>query len=268
MLLEGQTVLITGGSSGIGLELARGFSSRGCRVVVCGRTRARLDAAERELENTTAVACDLSREDERERLFSTMRERFPELAILVNNAAMLQYYELGTTPSTSPSAAEEISTNLTAVIELTTLFLPILKTRPHAALVNISSAVAYTPLATAPVYSATKAALHSFSQSLRWQLRETPVRVFEVFPPSTDTPLIRRLETGKLSPADVATRTLRGLERDREELRIGKASLLHWLSRIAPGFALTATNRLVRVKPEGQEEEARAERIGGAPGRM
>jgi short-subunit dehydrogenase involved in D-alanine esterification of teichoic acids len=134
---------------------------------------------------------------------------------------------------------QEIRINLEAPAILVSQFLPMLSTAAEAAVVNISSGLALVPKASAPVYCATKAALHSFSKALRYQFNDAGgrIKVFEVLPPLVDTDMTRGRRSGKISPEDVAVATLEGMLRDRYEIRVAKVRLLYWIYRFAPGLA-------------------------------
>jgi uncharacterized oxidoreductase len=188
MNLSGNTVLVTGGASGIGLALASRFLAAGSRVIVCGRRHAALrDAVEAHPELVTR-ACDLARADERESLAEWVVDAFPDLNVLVNNAGIQRRFQL-TDPESWETTHHEIAINLDAPIHLGMLLLPHLQAKPSAAIVNVTSGLAYVPFVAAPVYSATKAALHSYTLSLRHHLADTSVRVIEIVPPAVNTDL-------------------------------------------------------------------------------
>ena len=186
--LFGRTVLVTGGTSGIGLALARRFAAAGSRVVVCGRRADRLREIEEAEPRVRGIASDLADEAARRALVAKVTADMPELDVLVNNAGIQRRMDL---PREQDAAGirEEIAINLEAPIHLATLLLPRFLARPYAAIVNVTSGLAFTPLARVPVYCATKAALHSFTLSLRRQLEGTAVDVVEIAPPAVDTDL-------------------------------------------------------------------------------
>jgi uncharacterized oxidoreductase len=188
MDLSANTVLVTGGASGIGLALATRLYRAGNVVAVCGRREDKLREARERLPSLMTRVCDLSRADERRELVEWVARDLPDLNVLVNNAGVQRYPEL-TGASDWASAEEEIAINFSAPVHLTMLLCPQLMRQKMAAIVNITSGLAFTPLARAPVYSATKAALHSFTLSLRHQLADTPVQVIEIAPPAVDTDL-------------------------------------------------------------------------------
>jgi uncharacterized oxidoreductase len=192
MELSGHTVLVTGGASGIGLAIARRFLEAGSRVVVCGRRESALRAAAETYPGLATRVCDVARADEREALVAWAVDAFPALDVLVNNAGIQRRFRLAE-PEPWEATREEIAINLDAPVHLSLLLLPHLRARAEggarAAIVNVTSGLAFVPFAIAPVYSATKAALHSFTLSLRHQLAESGVRVVEIVPPAVNTDL-------------------------------------------------------------------------------
>ena len=188
MKLTGNTILITGGTSGIGLALARRLAAAGNTVLVCGRSAAKIAALRASDPQLRTYACDVGTEADRLRLFAEVIRDFPALNILFNNAGMQTFPALDGTAGWEEAKAE-IATNLEAPIHLAMLFAGHLAGRPNAAILNTTSGLAHVPLAVAPVYSATKAALHSFTLSLRYQFRDKPIRVIEVSPPHVETDL-------------------------------------------------------------------------------
>jgi uncharacterized oxidoreductase len=233
--IDGNTVLITGGATGIGFALAEKFVRAGSEVIVCGRRKSKLEAAKRRLPALNIRLCDVSAEPDRKGLLHWTAARFPSLNTLINNAGIQRSIDFK-----SPTAAklpsfkdDEVNINLAAPIRLCALFTPRLLRRNKAAIVNISSGLAFVPMAMTPVYCATKAAIHSFTLSLRHQLRNTSVRVFEAAPPTTDTELDRSFageqeqEYRGISPGEVAAAIMEGIKADREEILVGEAQRLY-----------------------------------------
>jgi uncharacterized oxidoreductase len=189
MDLSSRTVLITGGSSGIGLGLAEAFHSRGSTVIVCARDEKGLAAVAEKLPGVVALPCDVADERQRKDLAADVLSRFPDLDVLVNNAGIQRYVDLKKGYVELKSGEDEIAVNFVAVVELTALFIEHLLSRPAAAVVNISSGLAFMPMPSTPIYNATKAAVHTYSLVLRQQLKGTSVEVVEIVPPLVDTNL-------------------------------------------------------------------------------
>jgi uncharacterized oxidoreductase len=232
MKTSGNTVLITGGGSGIGLALAEALLQRRNEVIVCGRRRERLQAAKKRLPQIHVRVCDVSSAQSRRALVDWLASNFKDFNLLVNNAGIQRSVDFLKGPRDLEDADEEIATNLTAPIHLSALLIPHLRRKKEAAIVNISSGLAFTPLAAVPVYCATKAAVHSLSLCLRHQLRDTSVQIFEVAPPMVSTELSgsrkRPEETEHtMSPEAVAVGILDALERNDHEVALGAAANLH-----------------------------------------
>jgi uncharacterized oxidoreductase len=180
--------LITGGSSGIGLGFAQEFLKLGNTVIVCGRNAERLEKVKNINPEIIIRQCDVSIAEQREQLFSWIEKNYPGLNVLINNAGV----QLNTDIINALNLKRvntEIETNLIAPIHLSSLFNHFLSTKKESAIINISSGLAFAPLAFMPVYCATKAALHSYTLSLRHQLKKTSIKVFEIIPPEVDTSL-------------------------------------------------------------------------------
>jgi uncharacterized oxidoreductase len=189
MNLSSSTVLVTGGATGIGLALASRFHAAGATVAVCGRREEKLRELRARLPGVVTRVCDVSLPDERRALAAWIVRELPALNVLVNNAGIQRYSALAAGEGDWTLTAEEIAINFEAPVHLALLLIPHLRQQTEPAIVNVTSGLAFTPLARAPVYSATKAALHSFTLSLRHQLADTPVMVIEIAPPAVDTDL-------------------------------------------------------------------------------
>src|SRR5665213_2880039 len=188
MELGGHTMLITGGASGIGLALATRFLRAGSRVIVCGRRADALrDAAAAHPGLITHVG-DVATAAAREALIAWVTKAHPDVNVLVNNAGVQRRLQL-TEPANWDEVHQEIAINFEAPLHLSMLLLPHLAGQPRPAILNITSGLSFTPLTAAPVYSATKAALHSLTLSLRQQLANTPVSIVEIIPPAVNTDL-------------------------------------------------------------------------------
>ncbi|MGV3614472.1 MAG: SDR family oxidoreductase [Fimbriimonas sp.] len=189
MDVSNATVLVTGGSTGIGFALARRFAESGARVIVCGRRVEALHEAKAAVPSLITIRCDVAKETDRIALFDNVTRDYPELNVLVNNAGIQNRPPKFTEAQDWPSLKNELAINFEAPVHLASLFVPFLAKRANPALINVTSGLAFVPLAFMPTYCATKAALHSFTLSLRRQLADTPVRVVEIAPPAVNTDL-------------------------------------------------------------------------------
>ena len=188
MNLSGNTVLVTGGASGIGLAIARRFLDAGSTVIICGRRGDKLHDAQAAHPAMHVAVADISRDDQRLALVDWVTGAFPAVNVLVNNAGIQRRVSL-LEQEPWEDTRQEIAINLEAPIHLSRLFVPHLIKQDDAAIINVTSGLSFVPLAAVPIYCSTKAALHSFTLSLRHQLRDSPVRVIEVVPPAVDTDL-------------------------------------------------------------------------------
>jgi uncharacterized oxidoreductase len=191
MKLSGNTILITGGGSGIGLATAERFIKGGNQVIICGRRENTLQKAKEIFPDIITRTCDLTIESERIALFDWVTANYPEVNVLVNNAGIQQRFNVlkADVKYNWSYFSKEITANLEAPIHLSILFAPFFAEKGKAAIINVTSGLAFTPLAIAPIYSASKSALHSFTMSLRHQLSATSIEVIEVAPPAVNTDL-------------------------------------------------------------------------------
>ena len=230
MDISGNTVLITGGGTGIGLALAGALVDRGNEVLICGRRRQKLQAAKTRVPGLHCRVCDVSKRRSRDALVKWATSRFKALNILVNNAGVQRPFDFRRGPRDLSDADEEIAVNLEAPLHLSSLLIPHFKRKRRAAIVNVSSGLAFTPLAAVPVYSATKAAIHSLSVSMRHQLRDTSIRVFEIAPPMVATGLSGRRSRPEgeyvMTAEEVALGILKAVENDAYEVALGAAANL------------------------------------------
>jgi uncharacterized oxidoreductase len=188
MQLSSNTILITGGATGIGRALADRLLAANNRIIVCGRRADVLASMKAQHPKVETRVCDVSMPADREALAAWATATFPDLNVLVNNAGIQQRVQLETDRDWS-AIHQELAINLDAPLHLTSLLLPHLLGQPRAAILNVTSGLSFVPLAATPVYCATKAALHSFTLSLRHQLAGTPVEVIEIIPPAVNTDL-------------------------------------------------------------------------------
>jgi uncharacterized oxidoreductase len=251
--LAGKTILITGGTSGIGLELAKQLLQRGNVVIVTGRDQRKLDAARQALLGLHGFQSEASDPTAILALRDAVLARFPALDTLVNNAGIMRNLNLNQDRDLL-DVTREIETNLCGPVRMVQAFLPHLRTRKDGLIVNVSSGLAFVPMPISPVYCATKAAIHSFSQSLRAQLARTPVTVVELAPPGTETPLFRgefEKEFQGEKPMNVqvlVAKAIRGIEAGQLEIRPGLSNVLKTMSRLAPGFMFKQLAKVGRAQ--------------------
>lgn len=188
MEMTGNTILITGGSSGIGMALAERFLKLGNEVIVCGRREDALKTLASRLPGLHYLVADTGSPSDREKLAGEVTQKFPRLNVVINNAGIQRRTPL-TRPEPWADIASEIDINFAGPVHMASLMIPHLVKQPRAHLMNVSSGLAFVPLARMAVYCATKAAVHSFTMSLREQLRGTSVTVTEIIPPAVKTNL-------------------------------------------------------------------------------
>ncbi len=188
MELGSNTVLVTGGASGIGLGIAKEFIRAGSVVIICGRREEKLREAKEQCPQLHTYMANVETPEGRVKLRDWMLANFPNLNIVVNNAGIQRRLQLSEQESWE-NTAQEIAINFEAPVHVSQLFVPHLQKQAHAAIINITSGLAFAPMSRMPVYCATKAALHSFTMSLRHQLAATSVKVLEIIPPAVNTDL-------------------------------------------------------------------------------
>jgi len=237
MKLTNKTILLTGGTSGVGLALLHSLYNRGNRLVVVGRNEKRMAELRDGYPDATFLSCNLSVPSEVADLIQTVQERFPDCSVLINNAGVQFNYLLGDDASGQSRIGSEIQVNLTAAIQLCDALLPQLRQQPEAAIVNITSGLGISPKRSAPVYSATKAGLQVLTKALRYQLEDSTVQVVDVVLPLVDTPMTTGRGRGKISPKQVADELIRGVEHGRQVVNVGKVKLFRIIHRLVPGLA-------------------------------
>ncbi|HUN65207.1 MAG TPA: SDR family NAD(P)-dependent oxidoreductase [Bacteroidota bacterium] len=230
MNMSGNTILITGGATGIGYAMAEWFLNAGNEVIICGRREERLREAREKLPSVRITTCDVAEDAGRKELVEWATSRFGGLNILVNNAGVQRDIDFSGGAGEYEAHRDEIAINLEAPIMLSGLFIPHFLRKERAAIVNVTSGLGFVPAARMPVYSATKAGLHAFTMALRHQLRNSPIRVFELVPPAVDSELNRegRIKRGNfrppLSSADYVAGALPSLANDTPESGFGPSA--------------------------------------------
>lgn len=245
MDIKNSTILITGGTSGIGLEMAKQLLALGAAdIIITGRDAYKLSQIKTAFPQIHTFLSDVSKPVDIDKLCSLVTEQFPALNVIVNNAGIMRNIHVRNHRLSLEAITAEIDTNLVGTIQMVHQFLPHLLTRPSAAIVNVSSGLAFIPFPVAPIYSAAKAGVHAYTQVLRLQLKDTNVKVIELAPPATDTtlgdPFIGLVDSGMNMKTEKLVRlAIKGILNDTDEIKPGLAKVLKAMSRIAPATTLT-----------------------------
>ncbi len=186
----GNTILITGGGSGIGRGLAEALHKAGNQVVIAGRRKSVLDETTAANAGMRSLTLDIENPDDFQRFVAEVKSEFPALNVLINNAGVMKIEKLQDGVDGLAVAESIITTNLLGPLRLTAALLPLLQAQAHSTVMTVTSGLAFVPMAMTPTYCATKAALHSWTQSLRYQLRGSTVEVLEIAPPYVQTELM------------------------------------------------------------------------------
>ena len=251
MNLTGNTILITGGSSGIGFEMARQFLKRSNNVIITGRDEKKLHEVKQQLDGVTIIRSDVSKPGDIEKLYQLAVSNFPDLNILINNAGILQTLNLRDSNLSATDLTQEIDINLKGTLLMNNVFLPLLQNNNNPAIVNVSSGLAYVPLPIAPVYCSTKAAIRSYSLSLRAQLRNIGIKVFDLAPPLTETEMIGGFDEEDIKGVaimpveEMVAGFLKGFAKDNYDIRMGAANQLWFMSRFFPKFIFTQLSKSI-----------------------
>jgi len=245
MNINNKTVLITGGGSGIGFEIAKQLVAKNNTVIITGRTEDKLKKASDTLPGLHYIAADVTKTEDIARLKDHLQTQFGKLDILINNAGNAFYYDLNEVTDLAAKALEELQTNYLSIISLNEQLLPLLKAQSEAAIVNVSSIVAFVPSSSIVTYSASKAALHSYTQSLRYALGKIGnVKVFELMPPLVDTEFSSAIGgSNGIPPSEVADSLLNAFENDVYEIHTGNTAYVYGLTRTAPEEAFNVLNK-------------------------
>jgi uncharacterized oxidoreductase len=243
MKLSGNTVLITGGGTGIGLALAGALSECGNEVVICGRRQEKLDEARRLYPRLRAHRCDVSDAEDRQRLFDAITGDGLAINVLVNNAACMRPYDFSNPDALDVEGMHrDIAANYAAPVEMIRLFLPMLREREHPTIINVSSPGGVVPVSRFPIYCASKAAMIAFTRSLRHQLAGS-VKVITLYPPSVDTAMMAGVGLPTISTEACNREIMKRLAKDDDEIWIGEARYIPILSRLIPKRIFQIVNR-------------------------
>ncbi|HKK09570.1 MAG TPA: SDR family NAD(P)-dependent oxidoreductase [Bacteroidales bacterium] len=244
-----QIVLITGGSSGIGLALAKKFMENNNTVIITGRNIQKLEAVQRDFPPIQIFKSDVTDDAEVRILADDIEEKFGGIDVLVNNAGIMNLIDTGNENNDLQKQLQEIEINYNSPIRMLHYFLPLLKKSKNAVLVNVSSGLAYVPFAQAPVYSGTKSALHFWTLGIRPQLKPHNIKVVELLPPVVDTPLAHGADIAEddnlkpMPPEKLADIFWKDFKNGKEEITPGISKQLKLMSRLAPKFIFKQLNK-------------------------
>ena len=236
------TILITGGASGIGYEFAKQLNGTNT-IIIVGRNKEKLEKVKKELKNIHIFECDISNPKDINALYEIISYEFPDLNILINNAGLANRIDLQEETSYE-KLTEEMNVNFNGSVYMATQLLPLLKKQKIASIINVTSALAYVPFANSPIYSASKAALHSFTQSLRIQLKDTNIKVFEIAPSVTKTQMIDSFSEKEQKNMKIMTtktlvnKSIKEINKGTQNIGVGETNALKMINRISPSFAL------------------------------
>ncbi len=238
MKLTQRTILITGGSADIGLAFALKFLELGNEVIVTGRRQAVLDELKAKYPKLHTIQSDVAETAQIAALATRVKAEFPKLDVVMNNAGVMFPQNLKVPAADLEGLMAEVNINVGGVLRMTSAFMDIL-TRNHGTVINVSSGLAFVPLPAAPIYCATKAAIHSYTQSLRFQLEDSGVEVIEIMPPAVKTDMTGDLaESGAtlISTDELVKQCFASLKSGALELRPGQSKQLAFMRRLAPDF--------------------------------
>jgi uncharacterized oxidoreductase len=249
MKYDNLKVLITGGSSGIGLALAKKFIENNNTVIIIGRNLSKLEKVKVEIPKIHIFQIDVTDDAEVRMLVDDIDEKFDGIDILVNNAGIMNLIDAGNEENDLQKQMQEIEINYNSPIRLLHYFLPQLKKSKNAVLINVSSGLAYVTFSQAPVYSGTKSALHFWTQAIRPQLKPHNIKVVELLPPVVDTPLAHGADIAEddnlkpMPPKKLAELFWKDYMKGKEEITPGISSQLRLMSRLAPKFIFKQLNK-------------------------
>jgi len=238
MKLTGRTILITGGSAGIGLAFALKFLELGNTVIVTGRRQTALDEVKAKYPKLHTFQGDVADPTQIANLAARVKTEYPKLDVLMNNAGIMLYKNLKSSAADLDGLMAEVNINVGGVIRMNSAFIDILVAN-KGTIINVSSGLAFVALPPAPIYSATKAAIHSYTQSLRFQLEETNVEVIEIMPPAVKTDMTAELVEGGgtvITTDELIKKSFAALKAGKLEIRPGQSNQLAFLRRLAPDF--------------------------------
>ncbi len=236
MKISNNKILITGATAGIGKALTETFLKLDNQIIAVGRNKERLNELAELDERIITFQCDISKQSELDSLTLFVEQEHQDLNILINNAGIQYNYNFLEEPQLLYKIEHEVNVNFLSPLKLTALLLPVLESNENSAIVNVSSGLALVPKMDAPIYCGTKAGIHIFSKSLRYQLGDK-IKVFEIIPALVDTAMVAGRGKGKISPQKLVDEFIKALKKDKYEVNIGKVKLLRVINRIWPSLA-------------------------------
>lgn len=237
MQLESQSLFITGGTSGIGYELVKKLADKNKKIIVIARDHNKLRALTEEFQNIFCYSCSLAEHTELTTILMAITNEHPDINIVINNAGVQFTPMLNDKNFIVDSVETEIAVNLTAPVLICAHFIKAWAGRKHpAAIVNVTSGLAFYPKKNSAVYCATKAGLHNFTKSLGYQLENTPISVHEAILPLVNTPMTQMRNAKKITAAFAAQEIICGVEKKRAEIFVGKTKFIPLLSRLSPSL--------------------------------
>jgi uncharacterized oxidoreductase len=249
MKLLNKTIFITGASKGIGYELAKLLSHKENVVIIGARNKELLTEIKSKFPNLHTIYFDALDDNNIIKVKDELQDKFGEIDILINNSAVCYSYNFYNADVSFEKIETEIATNITSPIKVVKVFLPLLEKNTETAIVNITSGVAYLPMPSLPVYSATKSGLQSFTISLRESLRQTKIKVFEALPPLVETQMTENLigygkNMKKMSAEHCAKAIVKGIEDNCYTIKVGSSKSLFWGSKLFPSIVQKQLNKI------------------------
>lgn len=244
MKKQGKTVLITGGGTGIGLAIAKEFVKNDNTVIITGRRLSKLEDAKKEIPDLHIIQNDVTDEAQIKTLVQRTQNEFGGIDVLINNAGVQYAFDINKETNSIEKQLMEINIDFAGPVRMVHFFLPQLKQSDEPVIVNVSSGLAFIPMTKTPVYSATKAALHSWTQSIRLQLKESKIHVMELMPPVVETQMTDAT-TGvpKISTEKLAASFWKAYSKNKKEITPGISKALKIMRRLAPAFVFRQLNK-------------------------
>ncbi|GAB3936137.1 SDR family oxidoreductase [Larkinella terrae] len=261
MNLTNNTVLVTGGTGGFGFEFASKLIDLGNKVIITGRNAQKLAEVKQKLPQVHILQSDVSKAEDIAALYEKVIREFPDLNIIINNAGEMRKISLHH-PHDLVDITREIEINLMGPIRMVQQFLPHLKTKTSAVILNVTSGIALMPFPISPIYSASKAGLRSYTQALRVQLKKTNIKIIELVAPGSSTPLNDKFKNedgfsadALMAPEKIVDAAIKGMQEDKEEIYPGLAKLMRVLSRVAPRFIISKSGKMGASFMYGEQPE-------------